>query len=334
MVARSPTIDSAARERRPPVIVLAGPTAAGKTALSLSLAEAIGAEIVSADSMQVYRFLDIGTAKPTLEERARVPHHLIDVVTPDVPYNAARYAQDARRAAAEIHGRGRPVLIVGGTGLYVRAALEGLVEAGGADPAVRQRFEQGARAARARGDEGWLHRELAKRDPQRARELHPNDAVRLIRALELAERTGTTAAQRAAAQVGSQPYRVLHLAVDPGTEALDLRIERRCDAMIEAGLLREVRALRRRGYGPELRPLQGIGYRHMHAVVEGLDTLLNAAAAMKTDTRRFARRQRTWLRAVREVQWFDPADEKPLRTRIERFLGESETAGWREVGES
>jgi tRNA dimethylallyltransferase len=317
-----------ANDARPPVVVIAGPTAAGKTALAIALAERFDAEIVSADSMQVYRYLDIGTAKPSLAERGRVPHHLIDVVTPDVPYSAGRYLEDARAAAAGIHGRGRPVLLVGGTGLYVRAMLEGLVPAGGADPELRARLEARDREARAEGDPGWLHRHLAERDPERARELHPNDVQRLVRAIEIFEREGGMATPRADAEAAGRPYRVLHLAVDPGREALSRRIELRCEAMIEAGLLNEVRELRKRGYGPELRPLQGIGYRHMHPVVEGSDTLVNALAAMKRDTRRFARRQRTWLRAVAGVEWFEPDDEKGLATRVEAFLAASGSAGW------
>jgi tRNA dimethylallyltransferase len=310
---------------RPPVVVLGGPTAAGKSALGLVLAEAIDAEIVSADSMQVYRYLDIGTAKPGPAERARVPHHLIDVVNPDVPYSAGRYAEDARRAAALVHGRGRPVLVVGGTGLYVRALLEGLVPAGGADPELRVRLEAGDRRARERGDPGWLHRQLEERDPARAGELHPNDVRRLVRALEILERRGPAAAARAAAAREGCPYHVLYLAVDPGVAALDARIDARCEAMIRAGLLQEVRGLRERGYGPELRPLQAIGYRHMHPVVDGVDTLVNALAAMKRDTRRFARRQRTWLRGVPEVRWFEPDDERAILALVERFLaGERE----------
>ena len=311
---------------RPPVVVLTGPTAAGKTALAIALAEACDAEIVSADSVQVYRYLDIGTAKPGLAERARVPHHLIDVMNPDVPYSAGRFAEDARQAAAGIHGRGRPVLLAGGTGLYVRAMLEGLVPAGGADPALRQRWEAADRKARAEGDPGWLHRKLAERDPERARALHPNDVVRLVRALEIFDRTGGGTGG-AATDEAERPYRVLHLAVDPGREALDARIEARCEGMIAAGLLQEVRGLRRRGYGPELRPLQAIGYRHMHPVVDGLDTLANAAEAMKRDTRRFARRQRTWLRAIGEVRWYAPDDEKEILAQVERFLADSEA--WR-----
>jgi tRNA dimethylallyltransferase len=325
------TDPSAKPDPRPPVVVLAGPTAAGKTPLAIELAERFDAEVVSADSMQVYRYLDIGTAKPSLAERARVPHHLLDVVTPDVPYSAGRYLVDARAAAAEIHGRGKPVLVVGGTGLYVRAMLEGLVPAGGADAELRASLEARDREARERGDPGWLHRRLAERDPERARELHPNDAVRIIRALEIFERAGGTANARADARVARCPYRVLHLAVDPGRDALNARIELRCDAMIEAGLLNEVRELRACGYGPSLRPLQAIGYRHMHPVVEGVDTLVNAVAEMKRDTRRFARRQRTWLRAVPGLLWREPEDAAALAAEVERFLAESEDAGWRET---
>ena len=313
-------------DRRPPVVVLAGPTAAGKTPLAISLAERFGAEIVSADSMQVYRHLDIGTAKPSPAERGRVPHHLIDVVPPDHPYSAGRFLADARAAAGDVHGRGKPVLVVGGTGLYVRAMLSGLLPAGGADPELRARLEAEDRVARERGDSGWLHRRLAERDPQRARELHPNDVQRLVRALEIFERAGSTATPRADAQAAERPYRVLHLAVDPGREALDRRIEARCDQMIEAGLLNEVRGLRKQGYGPELRPLRAIGYRHMHPVVDGAETLVNAVAAMKRDTRRFARRQRTWLRAVEGVAWYDPEDEPALGAAIERFLAAGDPA--------
>lgn len=316
---------------RPPVVVLAGPTAAGKTPLAIELAERFDAEIVSADSMQVYRYLDIGTAKPSLAERSRVAHHLLDVVPPDVPYSAGRYLEDARAAAAEIHGRGKRVLVVGGTGLYVRAMLEGLVAAGGADAELRASLEERDREARKRGDPGWLHRRLSERDPERARELHPNDTVRIVRALEIFERAGGTATARADSQVARCPYRVLHLAIDPGREALNARIEVRCEAMIEAGLLNEVRELRARGYGPWLRPLQAIGYRHMHPVVEGLDTLVNALAGMKRDTRRFARRQRTWLRAVPGLRWHEPDDAAQIEAEIDRFLAESEEAGWRDT---
>jgi tRNA dimethylallyltransferase len=323
-------MSSDAPDTRPPVVVIAGPTAAGKTGLAIELAERFGGEIVNADSMQVYRHLDIGTAKPGLAERARVPHHLLDVVAPDEPYSAGRFVRDARAAVAAIHARGRPAFVVGGTGLYVRALLEGLTPGGGADPALRARWEERDRQARERGDPGWLHRQLAERDPDRAAALHPNDVRRIVRALELCERTGASASHLAGSHAfGDRPYRVLHLAADPGREALDRRIDARCDAMIEAGLLREVRELRRRGYGPELRPLQAIGYRHVMPVVDGVDTLANAAEAMKRDTRRFARRQRTWLRGLEDVHWVHPEDTDAVHGMVGRFLAESEAAGWR-----
>jgi len=306
---------------RPPVVVVTGPTASGKTALAIALAEAFDGEIINADSMQVYRYMDIGTAKPSLEERARVPHHLFDVVTPDADYSAGRFAQDARRVAREILARGRTVILAGGTGLYIRAFESGLVGTGAALREVRERLEESQRRAAAQGDPTRLHRRLAEIDPAAAREIHPNDVRRTVRALEIIEQSGTTAsALRRDHAFEDRPFEVLQLAVDPGRERLAARIDRRCEAMIEAGLLQEVRRLRERGYGPALRPMQSIGYRHIQPVVEGVDTLANALVAMQADTRRFARRQRTWLRRVEGVQWVDPARDDDVFRRVERFL--------------
>lgn len=306
---------------RPPVVVVTGPTAAGKSALALRLAERFDGEIVNADSMQVYRYLDIGTAKPSAADRARVPHHLLDVVLPNAPYSAGRYTSEARAAAARVHARGRTVFLTGGTGLYIRAFLEGLLRGGGADPELRQRLEAEHAAAQREDDPSRLHRRLAALDPQAAARIHPHDLRRLVRALELVERSGQPASvQQGEHGFGDRPYRVLHLALDPGVEELDRRIDRRCAGMIEAGLLREVRELRARGFGAELRPMQAIGYRHMQPVVDGLDTLVNALAAMQRDTRRFARRQRTWLRGVPEARGLHPDDEDGVTKAVEEFL--------------
>lgn len=306
---------------RPRVVVVTGPTASGKTALAIALAERMGGEIINADSMQVYRYMDIGTAKPSLEERARVPHHLFDVVTPDADYNAGRYAREARSAAREILGRGRAVILAGGTGLYIRAFLSGLVGTGPALPHVRERLETGQRKAAEEGDPTRLHRRLAELDPDAARSIHPNDVRRTVRALEIIEQSGATASQlRDDHAFEDRPFDALHLAVDPGRAVLAERIDRRCGEMIDAGLLREVRHLRDRGYGPELRPMQSIGYRHIQPVVDGVDTLANALVAMQTDTRRFARRQRTWLRRVEGVVWIDPVGDDDVFGRVERFL--------------
>jgi len=313
---------SSARAAPPPVVVIAGPTAAGKSALALELAERMGGEIVNADSMQVYRYMDIGTAKPGPAERARVPHHLLDVVTPDVPYDAGRYLRDARAAAAQVHARGAPVLLVGGTGLYIRAFLHGLVsEGGGADPALRARLEAEHARAVAGGDPGRLHRRLGELDPDSAGRIHPHDLRRVIRALEILERTGRPASEvRARQGLADRPYRWLYLVLDPGAAELDPRIDARCRAMVEGGLLQEVRDLYARGYGPELRPLQSIGYRHMAPVAAGSDTLANAVRAMQRDTRRFARRQRTWFRGVPEAQWHHPGDLPGAAKAVEDFL--------------
>lgn len=313
---------------RPPVVVVTGPTAAGKTEIAIRLAERFEGEIVNADSMQVYRYMDIGSAKPTLAQRARVPHALIDVAMPNEVYSAGRYAEEARRAAAGVHARGRPVFLAGGTGLYIRAMCEGLVGVGGADPALRERLQHEHEAAVAEGDPLRLHRRLAERDPEAARTIHPNDVRRIVRALELCTRVRATSSRlRGAHGFGDRPYRVLHVALDPGRETLDARIDARCARMIETGLLREVRALRERGYGPELRSMQSIGYRHMQPVVDGIDTLVNALAAMQRDTRQFARRQRTWLRGVREALWLDPADEDAIMRAAERFLADASPDG-------
>jgi tRNA dimethylallyltransferase len=310
------------RDARPPVIVITGPTATGKSALAIGLAERCSGEIVNADSMQVYRYLDIGTAKPSLAERARVPHHLFDVVTPDVEYSAGRYHSEARAAAAAIHGRGAPVLLVGGTGLYIRAFLHGLVEEGGpADAALRARLEVEHAQAVGEGDPTRLHRRLGKADPESAARIHPNDLRRLVRALEILERSGEPPSRvRGRQGFGDAPYRVLHLALDLPVAELDARIDERCRRMLESGLLQEVRDLVARGYGPELRPLQAIGYRHMWPVVQGSDTLANVLPEMQRDTRRFARRQRTWLRSVPEARWVDPRDETKLAADAAAFL--------------
>ena len=309
---------------RPPLVVVTGPTASGKTAIGIRLARRFGGEILNADSMQVYRYLDIGTAKPTLAERAQVPHHLIDIVAPDVQYNAGRYGRDAARAAEEVQRRGRLVFLVGGTGLYIRVFLEGLMAGGGADPDRRRALEEEHRAAVEAGDPLRLHRRLASLDPESSARIHPNDLVRLIRALELIEGTGRTVSElRRSHRLSDHRYRTLHLVVDPGPEKLKARIDARCVQMLEAGLLQEVRNLRERGYGPELSCMRAIGYRHMQPVIDGSDILVNVLAEMQKDTRQFARRQRTWLRSLRDAVWMHPDDEDGLQKTVETFLQEA-----------
>jgi tRNA dimethylallyltransferase len=310
-----------AHPERPPVVVVTGPTASGKTPLAIELALRVGGEIVNADSMQVFRFMDIGTAKPTLAERARVPHHLIDAVTPDVPYSAGRYAREARAAIAEIHARGRVPILAGGTGLYLRAALHGLIDGAEADAELREQLEGEHERAEREGDAGRLYRRLAESDPAAAARIHPHDTRRIVRALEIAAETGRpTSNVRGAHAFEDSPYRVLHLALALEREVLYARIDRRCQAMIEAGLLQEVRELAAAGYGPELRPMRAIGYRHIVPVMEGRDTLANALEAMRRDTRHFARRQLTWLRRVPDATWVDPGHATAIADLVSAFL--------------
>ncbi|NRA09222.1 MAG: tRNA (adenosine(37)-N6)-dimethylallyltransferase MiaA [Myxococcales bacterium] len=317
---------------QPPVVVITGPTATGKTPLAIELARAFDAEIVSADSMQVFRFMDIGTAKPTVQQRGLAPHHMLDVVNPDVPYSAGRYAEAARALAQRIHSRSRVVLLVGGTGLYIRAFLEGLIEGADVDPDLRAELEREHARALAEQDPERLYRRLQEVDPAAAERLHPNDTRRILRALEICTQLGRPASEvRREHAFSDRPFRVLHLALDLPARVLAARIDARCHAMIEGGLLQEMRELQKLGYGPELRPLQAIGYRHMAPVVAGIDTLANALPAMQRDTRHFARRQRTWLRSEPSALWVDPRKTAQIQERVSDFLGrapaQSGTAG-------
>jgi len=306
---------------REPVVVIGGPTASGKTAVAIALALRFGGEIVNADSMQVYRGMDIGTAKPSAAERARVPHHLLDIVAPDEPYHAARFAEDAAAAISSIRGRGHVPFLAGGTGLYIRAALYGL-NAGGAgrDLGFRHALEAEHTRATAEGDPERLHRRLAEVDPTSAQRLHPNDLVRIIRALEIHATTGRAASAIHRERERRPRYDALFWVLDPGRSVLAKRIDARCEAMIAGGLLREVRALRAAGYGPELASMRAIGYRHMQPVIDGHDTLANVLEAMKRDTRQFARRQRTWFRSEPNAIWVDPAHLDAIAARTEAFL--------------
>jgi len=289
-----------------PLVAVVGPTASGKSALALRLARARSGEIVSCDSLQVYRGLDIGSAKPTPEERGEVRHHLVDVANPDEPFSAATYARLARAAVADIAGRGGLPVVAGGTGLYLRALLQGLFEGPSRDEALRGRLE----ALAARFGDGRLHRLLGRVDPEAAARIRPRDRVRVVRALEVYYATGRpiTQGQRG----GAEPlrgFRPLVLGLDPDRAALRELVERRTRDMLARGLVAETRGLVDR-YGPDLRPLRSIGYRQAVAVVRGEMGLEEAERSIVTETMRFAKRQRTWFRhQPPDVVWFARPDE-------------------------
>jgi tRNA dimethylallyltransferase len=295
----------------PRIIVLSGPTASGKSSLALSLARAFPLEIVNADSLQVYRHFDIGTAKPTVEERGEVPHHLIDVADPDEPYNAGRYVADAEKAIAGIIARGKVPLLVGGTGMYLRGLLRGL-DPVPSDPEVRAVLD------RRWKEEGGhaLHAELARTDPETAARIHPADRVRVVRALEIARILGGPAGgKRAAWTAAPGKYRSLFLALWPARQTLYRAIDARTEGMFRKGLLNEVRGLLDMGYGRELKPMGAIGYRQAVAHLVDRVPLSEAVESTKRDTRRYAKRQLTWLSGEPDLVRLDPGEAFPEAVR-------------------
>lgn len=302
------------------IVVLVGPTAAGKTSLGLGLASILNAEIVSADSMQVYRGMDIGTAKATAAERAAVRHHLIDVVDPDESFDAARFQCLADRAIRDVAGRGKTVIVAGGTGLYIKALLRGLFRD---DTARREEtWEEKVNHYRALGEAPY--KVLQELDPAAARDIHPNDRTRAQRALDVLRRTGTSITRlRETHRFAERRYRALMIGVTLGREALFDRINRRVDEMMEAGLMEEVEGLLGQGYAPSLPSMSGLGYRHMVRVVAGDWALPEAVDLLKRDTRRYAKRQMTWFRNQETVQWFEGEEISPrILQIIQAFLEE------------
>jgi tRNA dimethylallyltransferase len=285
---------------------VAGPTGVGKTSLAVLLAASLRVEVVSVDSRQVYRRLDIGTAKPDQAQRAAVPHHLIDIVEPDGEYNAGRFAADARRAITHIRSRGAIPLLVGGTGLYLRALAEGMLNAPPSDPAVRRRLKTEAAEA---GSE--LHARLTARDPETAARIHPRDEVRVVRALEIIETSGRTLSDfRAETRAAALPLTVFALRTE--REPLYRRLDERVARMMAAGLADEVRGLLADGYDERFPAMRCIGYGRLVDSLKGRSSPADAVEGIKKDTRNLAKRQMTWFRGMPGVVWLDvPPDGDP-----------------------
>lgn len=319
-----------------PLLVIVGPTAVGKTAIAVETARHLGAEIISGDSMQVYRGMDIGTAKIRSDEMQGVPHHLIDIREPDEPISVAEFQARADGLIAEIAGRGRLPMLVGGTGLYVRAVLEEYTFTEmEADPALRIQLA----GEEKRFGPGHLHRRLAEVDPESAARLHPHDLRRVVRALEVFLQMGSpiSAMQTAA---GSAPrYDDLLIGLTMDRAELGRRIEARVDAMMEQGLEAEVRSLLDR-YGPSIQALEAIGYKEMLQYRRGLITYTEAVGLIKRHTRQFAKRQFTWFRRERRLNWFDvtEASQKQVVEEIARLVEGKRIADvepgnlWRTIG--
>lgn len=286
-----------------PLIILAGPTAVGKTAASIRLAKAIGAEIISADSMQVYRHMDIGSAKIRQEEMEGVPHYLIDVLEPEEEFNVVRFQQMAKAAAEEIYVKGKIPLVAGGTGFYIQALLYDIdfTENDG-DTSYRRSLEK---TAEEKGGE-YLHAMLREADPKAAEEIHPHNIKRMIRALEFHHQTGGKISEHNEAErEKSSPYDFAYFVLTDERSRLYERIDRRVDKMMEEGLLEEVRYLKERGVKRESTAMQGLGYKELYAYLDGECTLEEAVRIIKRDTRHFAKRQLTWFKRERDVIWAD-----------------------------
>ncbi|HIV53798.1 MAG TPA: tRNA (adenosine(37)-N6)-dimethylallyltransferase MiaA [Candidatus Mediterraneibacter norwichensis] len=309
-----------------PLIILTGPTAVGKTAASIGLAKAVEGEIISADSMQVYRGMDIGSAKISRKEMDGVRHYLVDVLEPEEEFNVVKFQRLARQAAEEIYSRNKIPIVVGGTGFYIQALLYDIdfTENDG-DISLRQELEK---TAEEKGPE-YLHQLLQEVDPQAARDLHPNNIKRVIRALEFYRQTGQKISEHNRKERAKEsPYRYAYFVLTDDRARLYDRIDRRVDAMMEAGLLEEVRSLRDRGVKRTCTSMQGLGYKELYACLEGECSLDEAVRIIKRDTRHFAKRQLTWFRRERDVIWLDKGrflqDEGRILQEMLRCLKEKQ----------
>jgi tRNA dimethylallyltransferase len=306
----------------PPVLSIVGPTASGKTPLSLLLAERLRGEIVSADSRQVYRYLTIGTAKPSIEQLGKVQHHFVDMLDPNEEYSAGQYGKDARKVIGEILHRHKTPILVGGSGLYVRAVVDGLFEGPGKDPELREILES---RMQTEGPERMLE-ELRKVDPTAAGRMDPTQRRRILRALEVYHITGKPLSTLHAMQATESPYRFIQFGLNWPREVLYERIHRRVDEMVESGLTREVEGLRRSGYSRRINALNTVGYKEVFEFLDGLRGWEETVELIKRNTRRFAKRQLTWFRADKRIRWIDlgpSIDVESIARNVEQ--------GWRKA---
>lgn len=288
-----------------PLIIVAGPTASGKTSIAVKLARLFNGEIVGADSMQIYRSMNIGTATPAAEELDGVKHHMLDIVNPDEEYDGARFVEDADRVIDDIINRGKRVIVAGGTGMYIRLLLKGMHNAPAPDPEIR------AELLKKANNFGWpeLHKELVQKDKISAQKLHPNDGVRIIRALEVLYQTGIPMSQwQKEHNFASNRYNFKMLGVLRDKETLNERINFRVKQMIKDGFVEEVKELLDNGYSKNLKPMQALGYKRVVQYIYGDMNLEDALTDTMTDTRRFAKRQRTWFRKE-PLTWLESEED-------------------------
>jgi tRNA dimethylallyltransferase len=302
------------------LICIVGPTAVGKTEIAIQLAQHLDAEIVSLDSRQIYRGMDIGTAKPTPDQRQAVPHHLIDCVDVDQPFSVAEYQRLADTAIAEIRERGKRTMAVGGAGLYFRGIIDGLFDGPGADAEIRAKLQ---READEHGNVA-LHERLRRCDPETANRVHPNNLVRVIRALEIYELTGKPISSLQQQWKMNEPrYLFRAFGLNMPREVLYRRIEERVDRMVEAGLIEEVKGLLDQGYPRNCVAMQSFGYKELIDYLDGKRTLDEAIALLKQNTRRFAKRQLTWFRNDPRIEWLDTSQFSSIDGIVDNLLAKN-----------
>lgn len=304
-------------DRKPKLIIIAGPTASGKTSLAVEMAHEFNGEIINADSMQVYRYMDIGTAKPNISERRGIVHHLIDVADPDDDFNAARYRELAVPLIGEIIDREKICFIVGGTGLYIKTLLGGLMDCPGQDPGIREKLVNECKQKGA----PFMHERLGLLDPESAARIHPNDKTRVIRALEIISLTKRT---HSSILMGhgfrESPFLTLKICLDIERKRLYERINERSRGMVEGGLIDETKGLLERGYSPELKSMNSLGYRHAVSFLRKECALEEMILKLMQDTRRYAKRQLTWFRADHDMILVEPDDIGFMKLKIRRFI--------------
>jgi tRNA dimethylallyltransferase len=308
-----------------PLVILTGPTAVGKTKLSIALAKAIGGEIISADSMQVYKHMDIGSAKIRPEEMQGVPHYLVDVLEPSEEFHVVRFQEMAKQAMKEIRSHGHIPILVGGTGFYIQAIVNDIDFTENEASPYRQELEQLAEEKGA----AWLHEKLREVDPESAQAIHANNVKRVIRALEFYRMTGTKiSAHNEEQREKASPYNFAYFVLNDDRAKLYARIEQRIDEMLSEGLVDEVRRLKQMGYHRGMVSMQGLGYKEILAYLDGECTLEEAVEILKRDTRHFAKRQLTWFRREREVIWMEKEeyayDEQAILSAMLEVLKEKE----------
>ncbi len=304
---------------RIPVIV--GPTGVGKTEVAVEVAQAIDAEIISADSRQIYKYMNIGTAKPSAEQQESVHHWMIDIVEPNIEYSAAKYSKEAASIIKDILAKGKRVLVTGGSGLYIRALFENFFPAPPADHNLRNKLLQEAHSLGS----GALHRRLARIDPETAIRIHPNDLKRLVRALEIYELTGSPISKLQTGHSSSNEFLPLYIGLNRRKKEMKSRIEERVDRMIKRGLVEEVSGILEMGYSPDLNSLNTVGYKEIIGYLSNKSPLDESVVLIKKNTRAYAKRQLTWFRKIPDVKWIDiSADTTATRQVTEHicdFLG-------------